>query len=108
MIYIDDTFKDLKDENGLKLCKAWFLTFNGEKYNKKLYKLLDFVNTRKVSIYKITQNDCILLLNKTYVVADGKGRIIYSPLRYNEDVRNYLDGKTNITEKYEVNIIPYT
>lgn len=103
MIYIDDTFKELQDGNGLSLCKAWFLTKAGYSYDKKIVKSFDKVKLNEVSQYKIINNE-ILLIGNTYVVGNGKGTIIYSPCRENEDVRNYLDGKSRINKKYEVTI----
>lgn len=106
MIYLDDKdiFKNLKDENGLSLCKVWFLTKLGKySYNKKIANELNKVILTEVSPYKLVENE-ILLIGNTYAVGNGKGTVIYSPCRENTDIEGYKNGTRRITKKYEVSI----
>lgn len=104
MIYITNEKlpEKFRNDNGLNLCKMWFYSIYRD-IDKNSFKKFDenCIELKEISPYKLVENE-ILLINNTYAVGDGFGSIRYCPSRNNEDIKNYKEGRTRITKKFEV------
>lgn len=109
MLYINDkSLPDyLRNDDGLNLCKVWFLTLFGssihdaiEDFQKLSEQKLDI---QEISAYKIPfPNGEIIKINGKWHVGDGFGNVIYAPCRDQEGVQGYSDGHERIEKKYSV------
>ena len=109
MLYTNDrSLPDfLRDDNGLNLCKVWFLTYFGvpihdaiEDFEKLSKEKLDI---QEISAYKVPfPNGELIKMNGKWHVGDGFGNAIYAPCRDTDGANGYSDVQDRIEAKYSV------